>query len=197
MKPHHLVFLFLLLCTTVVASGGIAGEETTFWCEYINNSYFYDAGHANITIYYPNGSIWVQNESATKIDDGRYIYQKNTTNETGNYYYYCDFYYNGSVVAISSEQTEIKTSTVESVEEGLNLSLSVLSLFAIGILLAVYAQYSKDASMFIASGVWFIITAFSGLGSVVGAGFVSTLFFIIVGLGIAYRGIVLIAGMEE
>jgi hypothetical protein len=97
------ICLFIITATAVTATDGCVQFENCTWYGTITTGgVFYNANHANITIYYPNGSLFVDNATMDKIDTGRYSYTTKL-NETGNWLGFIEFHNTTSTITTGSE----------------------------------------------------------------------------------------------
>jgi len=100
-----LLMVFVFVSVAIASDGGIAGENTTFWCDITTQPDFYNANETNISIMYPNGSMFVEDGQTIKRDTGIYTFNVILDNITGGYLYYCEFY--------NSTKVKVATATGE------------------------------------------------------------------------------------
>jgi hypothetical protein len=80
------------------------GESTRLWADVtLNELTFYPATGANISIYYPNATLAVNNQSMAQVRTGVFTYNY-TPNTTGVHYTYTHFY-NGTTLAALATST--------------------------------------------------------------------------------------------
>ncbi len=177
--------IFILSFSAYAADGCVSGENCT-WFGYGATW----ASGANFTLESPEGT-----ESGpvpvTEFDSGN-MRHVNIINNTGNYKG-CFIAYNSTNSETQCESKEIRSDAITEEFDMLGLIFNLILVFGIGAALIIIGEYIGNPAFVIASGIWFLITAFTSLADIPSIGFVSTLFFILVGLAAIYHGIIDIA----
>ena len=83
-KKCSLLLILLLIIPIVSSITFFTGESATLWGACKNNTYVEST--ANITIRYPNSSVWIANETMTAITTGKFNYTFIAPDTTGNYF---------------------------------------------------------------------------------------------------------------
>lgn len=104
MKKIILITMLLMFVPIVFATDmGFVGQNTSLWSDILDGVSYYDSTSANITIYYPNGTLALSNVAMTKITTGTYLYNF-TSNQTGIHYTKTQ-YYNGTTLIATATST--------------------------------------------------------------------------------------------
>jgi hypothetical protein len=106
------LFLFIvvtLLCFTSIFADSVGdvaylNQNTTVWADYLNGtSYGTNVSEVNITIYYPNGSVYINNQTMAQLYTGAWYYSFIPVVK-GNLYIVAR-YYNSSVLVGTQSQS--------------------------------------------------------------------------------------------
>ena len=109
MRKWIICLILVLLSFPIVwaADGCVVATNCTWWAAVTNNTDFYNADEANITIYYPDETVYIENASMEKTDTGRFRYISNS-NTTGNYMAYVQYFGSGVLLATAFESKELR-----------------------------------------------------------------------------------------
>ena len=138
------VFLVIVMAITVSASdGGIVNTNISWFADIYSGAGFYDADHANITIYCPNTSTYISEAPMSEFQAGRFNYTF-TPNVTGNWYAYVEFYNTTAKVATASQSMEIREEDFMTSDLGLAfINIIGLALF-MGVTIFISFVWLKD-----------------------------------------------------
>jgi len=163
MKKQLLLLLVMILVVAApVYSQGYVNETYEVYAVITQSGQYYPADSANITIYYPNNTIFINNQVMTNFGIGKFIYNF-TPNVIGNWFATAAFYNStGGIIGQSSE--DIYISDLDPLtEEQLNMTFEIWIIFFIGLALLVVAKYVNNIIYIFASGIWFLGSAAAGV----------------------------------
>jgi hypothetical protein len=113
MKKVFLAVLIIMAvcCTTVLADsvGDVAyvNQNTTVWADYLNSTtYGSPVTQVNVTIYYPNSSVYVANQTMTQLFTGAWYYSFVPPIE-GNFYISAKYYNGITPVGIQTQTLSV------------------------------------------------------------------------------------------
>ena len=191
MKSVMMIFLLLLSVGFVYAEGlqfvAQPNEEINIFFSCITNNG--DLQNANLTysIFYPNSTIFINQQNLIQFDTGLFSTNITTPNQTGTYLVsvLCDF--QGAEPDKEYTQVFQVEDKEKYVESALDMIFGSFLIFLLGILLFWLGAYSKNVFFFFASGLWFI-------GSAVAISFDEvnlpmTGFFLLISMVAIYHGI--------
>jgi hypothetical protein len=101
-KIFLVFFLMLFLPVFAQAEIGQVNEPYVLWATIFNGSDFFNADAAYVSIYSPNQTLFIDNDSMTNVQIGTFIYNF-TPNEIGNWLAYATFYLSGSPIATAAQ----------------------------------------------------------------------------------------------
>jgi hypothetical protein len=163
------------------------GDEVSLFFTCIKNNGNLDSANLTYSIYYPNTTIFINNQSLIEYSIGKFTDIITVPQTLGNYFIIanCDF------TNVSQTKNYSQVFQVENKEKYVESALDVIFgsflIFLLGILLFWLGSYSKNVLFFFASGLWFI-------GSAVGISFTEvnlpmTAFFLLIAIVAIYHGI--------
>jgi len=160
-KILMLVLISLFASMSCYADAGITNESFTIFADVVSNGSFYPADSANVTVYLPNSSIFINNKEMINIEIGKFIYNY-TPNESGTWYATANFYNStGDIITVASQSFSVMDNVGDTVVGAFDMILMPFLIILIGILFAVLGQYLKNGMFFVVSGIWFY-----GFGSI-------------------------------
>ena len=188
--PKNIIVLFfvILIFASPVYSQGVVNETYEVYAAITQSGIFYNADSANVSIYYPNSTIFISNQPMTNFGIGRFIYNF-TPEVVGNWFATATFYNTtGGIVGQSSEDIYISTLSDALTEEQLNMTFEIWIIFFIGLALLVVAKYIDNIIFIFTSGVWFLGAGAAGI-TFLNSTIPEVTFFFIIGLATIYHGI--------
>jgi len=175
--------LLIFFSSFAFADIGYVNQTMELYADVIGNGTFYPADSANISIFNPNGTPYIQNQEMNTFGIGKFIYNF-TPNESGTWYAVATFYNSSAdVITVASQSFAVLSDVLEE----FNMFLAPYLIILIGILFAILGQYIKNATFFFVSGVWFIGSAAAGL-IFLNSTIPEMMMYFLVGLALIYHG---------
>ena len=177
----------ILVVAAPVYSQGFVNETYEVYAVITQSGQYYPADSANITIYYPNNTIFINNQVMTNFGIGKFIYNF-TPEVVGNCFASAAFINStGGIIGQSSE--DIYISDLDPLtEEQLNMTFSIWIIFFIGLSLIAIAKYVNNIVYVFAAGVWFFAAGAAGI-TFLNSTIPEIAFFFIIGIATVYHGI--------
>jgi len=195
------ICLFIVTATAVMAADGcITGTNCTWWLYTTSGGDFYNADHANVTIYHPNGTLQSANTSMSKVSDGIYRYDS-IPNTTGNYMGCMEAYNTTSRIGIVCESKEARENIMGGNEFIGLIGIIALSIFIFALLYFAFKLEKENGLLqilllFIVNAMFVLIGSITISIGVVGAVifynatlFLFLIFSIYVFLKLGYKGL--------
>ena len=135
-KTIWVIVTLLLLSFAYASDGGVVDENVTWIADAFQQPNFADIQEVNITIYYPNQTIFQANKTMVNFGNGKYRYEM-LPNQTGNWYAYVEFYNTTSKIGTASQSMEIREADFMSGTEGIIAFNIFTFLIGYGIFIAI------------------------------------------------------------
>ena len=155
------IFVFILFCSFVTAEDYCYSyEDCTYWST-LQDIDFLEGQNANVTILYPNGSVLIDNQPMTNLNNGTFKYNL-SHNVTGNYLARTKFYNSSGIITVSSQSLSVIDN--ETLTRGIMISIILGLMGMAGLMLYASSQVNTEKTIVLSRALEKIVLYMGGLG---------------------------------
>lgn len=163
MKKSILIvtFMFFLLISLVAAEDYCYSyEDCSYWAT-LKDVNFVEGQNANVTILFPNGTVFVNDQVMEYIGNGTFKYNV-THNVTGNYLARTTFYNSSGIIAVSSQSLSVLDNEI--LTRGIMISIILGLMGMAGLMLYASNQTHIENKIVLSRALEKIVLYIGGLG---------------------------------
>jgi len=160
-KLVFVTLLFILLCSFASAEDYCYSyEDCTYWATLADVN-FVEGASANVTVLFPNGSVFLNNAIMSSEGNGTFKYNV-THNETGNYLARTTFYNSSGIIAVSSQSLSVLDNEI--LTRGIMIAIILGLMGMAGLMLYASNQTHIENKIVLSRALEKIVLYLGGLG---------------------------------